>query len=58
MSKCGKIREAWASGDRMGALGLQPGFLTDPRILRFSSAVWMHTTIQTSIANLDAIRTS
>jgi hypothetical protein len=31
--------------------GSQLGFLTDRRILRFSNAAWMHTTIQTSITS-------
>jgi hypothetical protein len=56
MSKCNKIRQAWARGDRIGALRIARGFLMDPPLPRFSSAAWMHTTIQAFIVSFVKIQ--
>ena len=51
MSKCSKIREAWNSGDRIGALRIAARFFDRSAVRSFSSAVWMRITIQNSIGS-------
>ena len=51
MSKCGKICEVWASGDRIGALRIAARFFDRSMDTKFSSEVWMHIIIQIFIAS-------